>query len=145
MRKYLQNNQANPQLDNNGLPYQEDITDNTSEGRLYQDQAKNDNKLTPKFSTELKKFKTYQKVLKTINFIETANENAEEEIVADTGAISFALPCQALYNRTIKNELKRLEVEIYNKKLLNLYDNPAQEMLQYEEELKKLKSKINQK
>jgi hypothetical protein len=55
------------------------------------------------------------------------DETVEEE-ECDAGAISYSLPCPAVYNRTIHNEIKRLEIENYNKKLLELYENPLSKM-----------------
>ena len=101
---------------------------------------KSDNKFHFKLSPEMKKLKTYQHVLKTMNWVETTGEVNDEE--RPTGAISFSLPCAALYDRTVKNEIKRLEIEIYNKKILEIYDNPNLAVAQYEEELKKLKIQL---
>ena len=36
-------------------------------------------------------------------------------------------------NRGIKNELKRIKIEIQNKKLLNLYENPVDTISTYKE------------
>lgn len=100
--------------------------------------------ILPKQSPELKKYKTYMNMLKTLNWIENSPEmDDESNIKADTGAVSYALPCQAIYSRSVKNEIKRLEIEIYNKKLLEMYDNPGQALLQYEDDLVKIKNKIN--
>jgi hypothetical protein len=92
----------------------------------------------------MKKLKNYQKVLKTMSWVESSKETPVEDLQAETGAVSYSLPCAALYDRTIKNEIKRLEIEIYNKKILEIYDQPHLAFSQYEEELNKLKTKLQQ-
>jgi hypothetical protein len=42
------------------------------------------------------------------------------------------MPCAALLNRSFEHEIKRLEIENYNKKLLDLYENPEQFMENYD-------------
>jgi hypothetical protein len=89
-----------------------------------------------KSNSDIKKLKNYTNILNIINKIE--NNRQTEEV--ETGAVSFALPCQAIYNRSVKNEIKRLEFEIYNKKLLEIYENPGQALSLYEEDIKKIKN-----
>ena len=62
-----------------------------------------------------------------INIYENKNE------IINPGGISFSLPCEAVLNRGIKNELKRIKIEIQNKKLLNLYENPVDTISTYKE------------
>jgi hypothetical protein len=93
---------------------------------------------------EIKKLKNYQKVLNTISWVESSKETNVEDIQAETGGISYSLPCAALYDRSIKNEIKRLEIELYNKKILEIYDQPHLAFSQYEEEVNKLRAKLQQ-
>ena len=41
-----------------------------------------------------------------------------------SGAISFGIPTEAVYDRNIDNELKRLEIELINQKFLRIYEEP---------------------
>lgn len=93
---------------------------------------------------EIKRLKNYQKILKTISWVESSKETTIEDINAETGAISYSLPCAALYDRSIKNEIKRLEIELYNKKILEIYDQPHLAFSQYEEEVNKLRAKLQE-
>ena len=40
------------------------------------------------------------------------------------GAISYDVPIEALYNRNMENEYKRLKIELVNEKLVNIYEEP---------------------
>ena len=42
------------------------------------------------------------------------------------GAISYSVPCAALLDRSFENEIRRLEVEAYNSRILELYEKPLQ-------------------
>jgi hypothetical protein len=77
-----------------------------------------------------------------MNWVESSKETVFDDLQAETGAVAYSLPCAALYDRSIKNEIKRLEIEIYNRKILEIYENPHQAFTQYEDELNKLKTKL---
>ena len=52
----------------------------------------------------------------------------------ETGAISYGLPTEAIYDRKIENEVKRLEIELINQKLLKMYESPKDSLINYAEQ-----------
>ncbi len=119
--------------------------DETRRGLQGDSTSKSESKIfSSKICSDAKKLKTFKKILKTMNWIETSSEPSEE-FMAETGAITYSLPCEAVYNRNIRNEIKRLEIEMYNRKILEMYDNPAEAFANFEEDMKKLKSKTDNK
>ncbi len=88
--------------------------------------------------SEVKKMKNYQNVLTVVNWIEN-QETSESLMQAQTGAVTYSLPCGALQDRTIRNEISRLHIELYNKKILEMYEDPNSAYSQYEEQVSKLK------
>ena len=77
------------------------------------------------------KYNYYRKIQNLLDKKNNKNENKNE--IINPGGISFSLPCEAVLNRGIKNELKRIKIEIQNKKLLNLYENPVDTISTYKE------------
>ncbi len=47
------------------------------------------------------------------------------------GAISYSLPCEAVLNRDIDNEILRLEIENYNKRMISIYEKPANHIVDH--------------
>ncbi len=93
----------------------------------------NDNSVkfnTPKIA-DYNKINVYKQILKVKELVA---KNALEEIkpINEPGAITYSLPCQALFDRSFEHEIRRLEIENYNKKLLDLYENPQQFMENYD-------------
>lgn len=85
-------------------------------------------KFAIKKNPELGLINSYKQILKIKHHIEkTSRSNGP----VDSGAVSFSLPCQALYDRSFENELQRLEIEHYNRKLLEMYDNPSEALQKY--------------
>ena len=83
----------------------------------------------PKKNSDYEKYNYYRKIQNLLDKKNNKNENKNETI--NPGGISFSLPCEAVLNRGIKNELKRIKIEIQNKKLLNLYENPVDTISTY--------------
>ena len=93
-----------------------------------------ENTFIPKKNSEFEKYNYYRKIQNLLdkkNKNKNKNNNNEENI--NPGAISFSLPCEAILNRGIKNELKRIKIEIQNKKIINLYENPINTISNYKE------------
>ena len=88
------------------------------------------NTFIPKKNSDFEKYNYYRKI--QILLDKKDNNNKKEEKI-NPGAISFSLPCEAVLNRGIKNELKRIKIEIQNKKLINLYENPINTISNYKE------------
>ena len=88
------------------------------------------NTFIPKKNSDFEKYNYYRKIQILLDKKDNNNKN-EEKI--NPGAISFSLPCEAVLNRGIKNELKRIKIEIQNKKLINLYENPINTISNYKE------------
>ena len=88
------------------------------------------NTFIPKKNSDFEKYNNYRKIQILLDKKDNNNKN-EEKI--NPGAISFSLPCEAVLNRGIKNELKRIKIEIQNKKLINLYENPINTISNYKE------------
>ena len=88
------------------------------------------NTFIPKKNSDFEKYNYYRKIQILLDKKDNNNKN-EEKI--NPGAISFSLPCEAVLNRGIKNELKRIKIEIQNKKIINLYENPINTISNYKE------------
>jgi hypothetical protein len=73
----------------------------------------------------LKQYLKYQKFQKEIDKLKLkiGNENNE------SGGISYGMPCEAIYDRNIQNEIKRLEIELINQKFLRIYEDPKNSLL----------------
>jgi hypothetical protein len=97
---------------------------------------------TAKLDPDIKKIKQLRNVLNVIEWVENpdmkSNDNWEMQS-NQIGAVSFSLPCAAVYERTIKNEVNRLQIEAFNKKILDMYDDPNLAYSLYENEINKLK------
>ncbi len=89
-----------------------------------------ENTFIPKKNSEFEKYNYYRKIQ---NLLDKKNKNNNNEENINPGAISFSLPCEAILNRGIKNELKRIKIEIQNKKIINLYENPINTISNYKE------------
>ena len=81
----------------------------------------------------LKKFLRFKKFQEKLNGLK---ERIGQEIRSNTqscesGSISFGLPTEAVYNRKIENEIKRLEIELINQKFLNIYEEPKKFLMNY--------------
>jgi hypothetical protein len=79
-----------------------------------------------KIHSDLKKFKLYEEIGR-ISALGDLNSYANTSSVP-TGAVTYSLPTAAVYNRTVHNETKRLEIENYNRKILEIYENPFSTM-----------------
>ena len=92
-----------------------------------------------KRNENLEKYYKYKKFKEIINEFEKENlnnsnkNNNNEEI--KSGSISYSLPCEALLDRNIDNELKRLEIEITNNKIIQMYIDPENTINQYKEKI----------
>ena len=91
-----------------------------------------ENTFIPKKNSEFEKYNYYRKIQNLLDKKNKNKNNNNEEII-NPGAISFSLPCEAILNRGIKNELKRIKIEIQNKKIINLYENPINTISNYKE------------
>ena len=58
-------------------------------------------------------------------------KNSNDE--CESGGISYSLPCESIYFRSVNNEIKRVEIEIYNKELINIYDDPLNALIKFQE------------
>lgn len=84
----------------------------------------------------LKKFLQYKRFQERINGLK---ERIGQEINTnkhncESGAISYGLPTEAVYNRSIENELKRLEIELVNQKFLKIYEEPKNSLMNFNEQ-----------
>ena len=91
-----------------------------------------ENTFIPKKNSEFEKYNYYRKIQNLLDK-KNKNKNNNNEENINPGAISFSLPCEAILNRGIKNELKRIKIEIQNKKIINLYENPINTISNYKE------------
>ena len=80
------------------------------------------NQMLAKIHPDLKKLKIYQEITKIALLYDVNSAKTS----SSSGAVSYSLPTEAVYNRSVKNEIKRLEIENYNRKILELYENPKQ-------------------
>ena len=82
----------------------------------------------------LKKFLNLKKIQNKINVINEkigANINIKDGKKIETGAISYGLPTEAIYDRKIENEVKRLEIELINQKFLKIYESPKESLINF--------------
>ena len=96
---------------------------------IFDDANTEDNKL-------LKKFLRFKKFQEKINGLK---ERIGQDIKpnkqnCESGAISYGLPTEAVYNRKIENEIKRLEIELINQKFLKIYEDPKSSLMNFNEE-----------
>ena len=89
----------------------------------------NENKLLKKF-LNLKKFQEKINEFKE----KLGNENCSSKQNYEAGAISYGLPTEAIYNRNLGNEIKRLEIELINQKLLKIYEDPKGSLMNFNEQ-----------
>lgn len=85
----------------------------------------------------LKKFLSMKKIQNKLNLLkEKLGENIDikETRKIETGAISYGLPTEAIYDRKIENEVKRLEIELINQKLLKMYESPKESLINFTEQ-----------
>ena len=84
----------------------------------------------------LKKFLSVKKIQNKLNILkEKLGDNSIKEIKKiDPGAISYGLPVEAIYDRKIENEVKRLEIELVNQKLLKVYESPKESLINFTEQ-----------
>ena len=105
------------------------ISSNKSYNYNYEDLGYNENQL-------LKKYLKFKKFQEKINGLK---EKIGQEIRAnkekcESGAISYGLPTEAVYNRKIDNEIKRLEIELVNQKFLKIYEEPKNALMNFNEQ-----------
>ena len=85
----------------------------------------------------LKKFLDVKKIQNKLNILKEKigekNDNNDTKKV-ETGAISYGLPTEAIYDSKIENEVKRLEIELINQKLLKMYESPKDSLINYAEQ-----------
>lgn len=74
--------------------------------------------------------KEFDDLLKNINEEEISTSLTNITKI-NPGAISYSLPCEAVLNREIDNEILRLEIENYNKKMISIYEKPANHIVDY--------------
>ena len=88
------------------------------------DYAHNENNL-------LKKFLRYKKFKEKIDELKEriGQDNNTNKNKCQSGAISFGMPTEAIYDRNIDNELKRLEIELINQKFLRIYEEPKNSLM----------------
>ena len=88
----------------------------------------------------LKKFLDVKKIQNKLNILKEKigekNDNNDTKKV-ETGAISYGLPTEAIYDRKIENEVKRLEIELVNQKLLKIYESPKDSLINFSEQKNK--------
>ena len=102
----------------------------------------------PKMDSDLRKIKSYRNVVNVVRWIESQeNISNDENLISsiETGAVSYSLPCAALNDRTFANEISRLQIEVYNKKILEMYEDPNKAYITYEEDLNKLRKSVSNK
>ena len=85
-----------------------------------------------KLLTQFLKFKKFQEKLSGLKErVGLDNLNKEN---CESGAISYGLPSEAVYNRKIENEIKRLEIELINQKFLKIYEDPKNSLMDFNEQ-----------
>ena len=95
----------------------------------YDEMNNNDNKLLRKFL----KFKKFQDKLNGLKE-KIGQEIKQNKENYESGAISYGLPTEAVYNRKIENEIKRLEIELINQKFLRIYEEPKNSLMNFNED-----------
>ena len=87
----------------------------------------------------LKKFLAVKKIQNKLNILKEklGDINIKENKKVEPGAISYGLPVEAIYDRKIENEVKRLEIELVNQKLLKIYESPKDSLINFSEQKNK--------
>ena len=87
----------------------------------------------------LKKFLSVKKIQNKLNILKEklGDINIKENKKIEPGAISYGLPVEAIYDRKIENEVKRLEIELVNQKLLKIYESPKDSLINFSEQKNK--------
>ncbi len=98
--------------------------------------GENDYNYKPSFNTNtnplLEKYLYYQKFSETLKILKESSPKKDNNL--ETGSVCYGVPTEAVYNRTIENEIKRLEVELINQKLLKIYVDPKTALTNYQEQ-----------
>ena len=100
------------------------VKTNNIGGNKNSDYSHNENSLLKKF-LRYKNFKEKIDELKD-RIGQDMNTNKNK---CNSGAISFGMPTEAIYDRNIDNELKRLEIELINQKFLRIYEEPKNSLM----------------
>ena len=79
----------------------------------------------------LERLQLYQNFSKTFDELGSDFNSNKGNKNYETGGISYGLPKEAIYNRVIENEIKRLKVELINKNMMNIYDDPKTSLINY--------------
>ena len=122
------NNQNNNANNNLNIDLTSDINNNLSGYKKYNFEDNLDD------NPVLKKFLSLKKIQNKINVIKEKmgeNINIKDEKKIETGAISYGLPTEAIYERKIENEVKRLEIELINQKFLKIYESPKESLINF--------------
>lgn len=82
-------------------------------------------------NAEMEKYDYYKKLEYGLIKLGRISDAPNQEI--KSGAISFSLPCEAVLNRGVENEIKRMEFEIANKKIIGMYENPFTTCMAHED------------
>ena len=87
----------------------------------------------------LKKFLAVKKIQNKLNILKEklGDIKIKENKKVEPGAISYGLPVEAIYDRKIENEVKRLEIELVNQKLLKIYESPKDSLINFSEQKNK--------
>jgi hypothetical protein len=87
----------------------------------------------------LKKFLAVKKIQNKLNILKEklGDINIKANKKVEPGAISYGLPVEAIYDRKIENEVKRLEIELVNQKLLKIYESPKDSLINFSEQKNK--------
>ena len=130
-RNQQQRNMTNEELLENIDLSQENtnISSNKNSDISFDDVNTEDTKLLKKYL----RFKKFQEKINGLKerigqVIKPNKQNCE------SGAISYGLPTEAVYNRKIENEIKRLEIELINQKFLKIYEDPKSSLMNFNEE-----------
>ncbi len=86
----------------------------------------------PKKNYEIEKYNYYRKLDK---LLEKTCLNYKNNQDVNPGSISYSLPSEAILDRNIKNEIKRIEIEFLNKKLMSIYQNPVEVITNFKEKI----------
>ena len=126
-----QRNMTNEELLEN-IDLSQDNTNQVSNSKFnnisYDEVNNNDNKLLRKFL----RFKKFQDKLNSLK--EKIGQEIRNKDNCESGAISYGLPTEAIYNRKIENEIKRLEIELINQKFLRIYEDPKNSLINFNED-----------
>lgn len=128
--------------------FRHNSTDETQVQNAEDEKSNKLNENTPNVDSDLRKIKNYQNVMNIVRWVETQENIPTDEnpiSINQVGSVTYSLPCAAVYDRSFANEISRLQIEIYNKKILEMYQNPNKAYSVYEEELNKIRKSINNK